>query len=141
MPMYNSYYPATYQSPIGYSQYPQMAMPQTQQIPQVSMTAPAQNTSGVIWVQGEAAAKAYPVAPGNSVMLLDSEDQRFYLKSADASGMPLPLRTFSYTEEVATQQSFNSAPEIDTSQFVTRQELEERLNEQMNRNRKEKSNA
>ena len=141
MAMYNSYYPATYQSPIGYNQYPQIAMPQTQQIPQVSMSAPPQNSNGIIWVQGESAAKAYPVAPGNSILLMDSEDQRFYIKAADASGMPLPLRMFSYTEEVAAQQSFNSAPEIDTSQFVTRQELEDRLNEQMNRNRKEKNNA
>ena len=138
---YNNYYPATYQSPIGYSQYPQLAMPQTQQIPQVSMAAPSQNSNGIIWVQGEVAAKAYPVAPGNSILLMDSEDQRFYIKSADASGMPLPLRCFSYTEEVSTQQSFSPSPEIDTSQFITRQEFEERVNEQSNRSRKERSNA
>ena len=137
---YNNYYPATYQSPIGYSQYPQMAIPQTQQMPQVSMAAPAQNSNGIVWVQGESAAKAYPVAPGNSILLMDSEDQRFYIKSADASGMPLPLRCFSYTEEVSAQQSF-TAPEVDTSQFITRQEFEERMNEQMNRTKKEKNNA
>lgn len=134
---YNSYYPATYQSPIGYSQYPQMAMPQVQQVPQVSMAQNTQN-GGIIWVQGESAAKAYPVSPGNSILLMDSEDQRFYIKSADVSGMPLPLRCFSYTEEVSAQQSFNQSPEIDTSQFITRKEFEERLNEQTHSKKGEK---
>lgn len=47
---------------------------------------PAQN--GIIWVQGEAGAKSYLVAPNNTVQLWDSESQTIYLKSADASGMP-----------------------------------------------------
>ena len=36
---------------------------------------PAQNTqqNGIIWVQGEAAAKSYLVAPGSTVQLWDSE--------------------------------------------------------------------
>ncbi len=42
-----------------------------------------------IWVQGEEGAKAFMVAPGNSVMLMDSENTVFYLKSSDQSGMPL----------------------------------------------------
>lgn len=44
--------------------------------------------AGPIWVQGEAAAKSYMVAPGNTVALWDSEDKVIYLKSADPSGMP-----------------------------------------------------
>lgn len=60
--------------------------------------APTQPNSGLIWVQGEAGAKSYLVAPNTTVMLMDSETQRFYLKSSDASGMPLPLRIFEYTE-------------------------------------------
>lgn len=38
------------------------------------------------------------VAAGNTVLLMDSENQTFYLKSADPSGMPLPLRIFDYKE-------------------------------------------
>ncbi len=85
-------------------------------------TQPQQNDNGIIWVQGEAAAKAYLVAPGKSVLLMDSESNKFYIKSADASGMPIPLRIFSYSEETAA-----NTPQIDTSQFVTRKELEELL--------------
>lgn len=87
--------------------------------------------AGIVWVQGEASAKAYPVAPGSSVLLMDSEGSRFYIKSADISGMPNPLRTFEFREigvpalpasPVQTQQT---AP--DMSAFVTRDELEKRL--------------
>lgn len=49
------------------------------------------------WVQGEAGAKSWFVAPGATVLLMDSEDMRFYLKTADQSGMP-SMRVFQYTE-------------------------------------------
>lgn len=92
---YNSYFPMSYQ-PMYYQ--PQYQPPQAQQAAQVSNPPVAQQNSGLIWVQGEAGAKSYLVAPNTTVMLMDSESQRFFLKSADASGMPLPLRTFEYAE-------------------------------------------
>lgn len=52
---------------------------------------------GILWVQGEAGAKSYLVAPNTSVLLMDSDESAFYLKSADSSGMP-SLRTFKYIE-------------------------------------------
>lgn len=58
---------------------------------------PQQNQNGgFIWVQGEAGAKSYLVAPGSTVQLWDSESQTIYLKSADASGMP-SMRILDYT--------------------------------------------
>ena len=57
---------------------------------------PAQNPPGILWVQGEAGAKSYLVAPGTTVQLWDSERQTIYLKSADASGMP-SIKTLDYT--------------------------------------------
>ena len=75
---YNPGYPATYQ-PMYY--------PQTYQ-------QPAQG--GIIWVQGEAGAKSYLVAPNTTVQLWDSETQRIFLKSADASGMP-SMKVLEYT--------------------------------------------
>lgn len=68
--------------------------------PQPTPPAPQSNP---IWVQGEEGAKAYMVAPGSSVMLMDSENTVFYLKSSDQSGMPLPLRIFDYTERTVNQ--------------------------------------
>lgn len=78
--------------------------------------------NGVVWVQGIEGAKAYPVASGASVLLMDSEENVFYIKTTDQSGMPSPLRVFDYTERTDTAK-------IDTSAFVTRDELEKRLSE------------
>lgn len=106
---YNYPFPATYQNPY-----------------QVQPIQQPQNSSSIIWVQGEAGAKAYPVAPSNSVLLMDSEDECFYIKSTDASGIPMPLRTFSYTErkeKVHTPQEVSNS--IDTSNFITRDEFNE----------------
>lgn len=86
MPMYNNF-PQTYQPYI-----PQVYQPQPQQM---QNQAPVPN-NGIIWVQGEAGAKSYLVAPNTTVQLWDSEDQIIYLKSADASGMPT-MKILDYT--------------------------------------------
>jgi hypothetical protein len=78
-------YPATYQ-PMYY---------QPQYTPQFQPPQQAQN-NGMIWVSGEAGAKAYLVAPNTTVQLWDSEAQVIYLKSADASGMP-SMKVLDYT--------------------------------------------
>ena len=90
-----------------------------------------QQSSQIIWVSGEAGAKSYLVAPGNTVMLLDAENSVFYLKSADASGMPLPLRIFDYKERTtAAQQAFGGSvatESVNLDNFVTREEFERRM--------------
>ena len=78
---YNNGFPVSY--PQYYSQFQ-------------SAPAPQQPNSSIIWVQGEAGAKSYLVAPNNTVQLWDSERQTIYLKSADASGMP-SMRILDYT--------------------------------------------
>ena len=81
------------------------------------------NSNGLIWVQGESGAKSFIVAPGQTALLMDSEAIRFFLKSSDASGIPLPLRVFEYSE-VTSQKNAQSD---DMGQFVTRKEFEEKL--------------
>lgn len=88
------------------------------------------NNTGITWVQGEAGAKAYPVAPGNSVLLMDSENSYFYIKTTDNSGVPQPIRKFKYEEETGTKKKEETKKsEIDLSNFVTKEELEERFAE------------
>ena len=82
---------------------------------------PAQNNSSIIWVQGEAGAKSYLVAPNTTVQLWDSEAQRIYLKSADASGMP-SIKILDYTIQGGT--GVAAAPAVDASQYVARDEFE-----------------
>lgn len=122
-----TYYEPAQQNPMGQfnQQFQQPTAPPTTQ------PMAQQGNNGLIWVQGEAGAKSYIVAPGNTVMLMDSEGERFYLKSADASGMPMPLRTFEYKERAETPyQAFNSpitAQNVNFDNFVTREEFEQRM--------------
>lgn len=76
---------------------PQIAYPQPMPDNLAQLRQPQQS---ITWVQGEGGAKAYPVGAGNSVLLMDSDGSSFYLKSADASGMPT-LRVFDYVERTA----------------------------------------
>ena len=79
------------------------------------------NGSGIIWVQGISGAKAYPVSPGNTVWLMDSENMTFYMKSTDTTGMPLPLKVFDYKERVETAEK---QPEIKLDDYVSKEEFE-----------------
>lgn len=104
-----------YYSTYGYYN-PQM-QPQQQYMDQLSQLrmqqsqAPAQTQSSITWVQGEEGAKAYLVAAGNSVLLMDSEAPVFYIKSTDASGMPMPLRVFDFVERGVPAKSETASPD------------------------------
>lgn len=75
------------------------------------------------WVSGEAGAKSWIMGKGETVLLMDSESQVFYLKSTDQTGMPMPLRVFEYKERVteAMQNNVMTA----NNEYVTRQEYDE----------------
>lgn len=114
------------------SYYPQQPYPYQEQLNQLRSTPmfqPAQtrpDPTGLNWVQGEAGAKSWFVAPGSTVLLMDSEAQRFYLKMADASGVPT-MRTFEYTEVGAAKAQENAQ----TPQFVTIESFDRFKNEVM----------
>lgn len=79
------------------------------------------NTTGntIIWVQGEAGAKSYLVAPGTTVQLWDSESQTIYLKSADQCGMPsIKILDYTIRDTVATQNKV-----VATNEYATVDEL------------------
>ena len=119
-----NYFPATYQQ-----YYPQQNFSQPSY--QAQQVLPQQN--GIIWVDGVSSAKAYPVANGTSILLMDSNENVFYIKSVDQSGMP-SIRIFDYSERTAanssqTQVAQNSEqpsenPNIDLSLYVTKEEFE-----------------
>lgn len=110
--MYNSMYPSYYQ-PMNYSSQNYSNQNGNQQ----------QATANLIWVQGENAAKAYPVASGQSVLLMDSEDSVMYIKSTDQSGMPQPLRIFEYKEKTGHQNASGIASKP-SEEYVSRKEFE-----------------
>jgi hypothetical protein len=120
---YNNGFPMNYQQFLPQYQ----TQPQAAQIPQLQGTQMSlpNPQNGIIWVQGEAGAKSYLVAPNNTVQLWDSENQVIYLKSADASGMP-SMKILDYTIRETGGQSTPAvaqAPSMDN--YVTRDELAE----------------
>lgn len=122
------YYPS-YQSPYYPPPVPdhlaQLRGQQPFQAPMQGQPVPPQgNTAGngIIWVQGEEGAKGYLVAPGENRLLMDSENSTFYIKSTDASGMPMPLRVFDYTERMGGKKASQSVQESSV-QFATKEEL------------------
>jgi len=115
---YNNYFPQYQQA------YPQAyyGMPQNQ--PTMPQNTQQNQGGGIPWVQGEAAAKAYPVASGQSVLLMDSENSTFYIKSTDASGMPQPLRIFDYKER-SSQKTEAGVVKNTPNDYVSRSEFDE----------------
>lgn len=111
---YNNLFPTNY--PQYYPQYPQNYV--------ANNSSNTQN-GGIIWVQGEAGAKSYLIAPNTTVQLWDSENQVIYLKSADASGMP-SIRTLDYT--IRDTNSLKNSPldnvKQDNMNYATKDEIE-----------------
>ena len=114
-----------------YSNYPNITTRPTQ-----IQTIPNQNNQNgspntFQWVQGQAGAEAYLVAPGASVILMDSNAPVIYFKSADQNGRYLPMKTYDLVERVA------DVPEqklqIDTSSFVKRDEIEKLIAAEVDR--------
>lgn len=105
---YNSYFPQSY------PQFPQFYPQQVNQYPPAN-----QQTNGVVWVQGIEGAKAHPVAAGQAVLLMDSDADCLYLKSADATGMP-SLRIFDYKERTSSPTSPKNG---DFSEFATKEDM------------------
>ena len=104
---YNNYFPQYYPS----------VQPQMNMQPQLQ----TQQNNGITWVQGENAAKSYPVVAGQSILLMDSENPVMYIKSTDQSGMPLPLRIFDYTERTESRSQSVQEQKID---YISRNEFE-----------------
>lgn len=121
---YGNIYPATYQ-PNYYPNYQPTQSNAPMQSPAQMQPMQPNSASGIIWVQGEAGAKSYLIAPNTTVQLWDSESQTIYLKSADGSGMP-SMKILDYTiRDSAPPQnapvSAQNAPNL--NDYVTKEEL------------------
>lgn len=140
---WNPYYPTAVNTQQYSGSGMQTAVPMNQiQQPQqpVQNNQPAGN-QGFVWVQGEAGAKAYPVAAGNSVLLMDSESPVLYMKSTDISGRPLPIETYDLVKreerpvipQAPAQQQQTQQSQIDLSQYVKMSDLEAKVEELVNK--------
>lgn len=107
-------------------QQPMMGQPLqgTQMSPANAAQPQPQPATGINWVQGEEGARAWMVSAGNTVLLMDSDGSSFYLKSADASGMPQPLRIFDYVERTQTPKTPAQSAQAPAVEYVTRTEFD-----------------
>lgn len=86
---------AQYQQPPMQMQQPMMQQP----MPQMPMQSPTPSND-MIWVLSEVEAQSYPVAPNNSVILWDKNNDVVYIKSVNAQGVP-SMRVLDYKERTA----------------------------------------
>lgn len=73
-------------------------------------------TSNMVYVQGEAGAKGYPVANGYTMLLMDSEEPKFFIKQTDQMGMPT-MKAYRFEEIVE--------PEPEKIEYITKADFEE----------------
>ena len=87
----------------------------------------------IVWVQNEAEASSYLVAPNSAVTLWDSNAPVIYLKQADASGRP----TMKVYDLVESKHTVQSAPQVEYAPLSRLEELEARLDALLKRPEKE----
>ena len=79
----------------------------------------------IVWVNGIEGAKAYQIEPNSNILLLDSDiEGRMYIKTCDNMGM-CNLRILAYQELQPNTQS----QQIDTTNFVTKDEMQAAINQ------------
>lgn len=96
----------------------------------------------MIWVDGEAAARAYQIPPthpaGQPIALWDNNEMVIYLKQVDSFGRPTPLKKVYYrigddqvsgNLPIPNGQSGSTEQQVDTSKFVTKDDFESLKNE------------
>lgn len=111
----------------GYGNYNnyQSYLPQYQPVQQPQTTQ--QQNTGVNWVHGEADARAFNVPAGSSVWLMDADEQIFYIKSVDYSGMPQVLRRFKFEEIGGNTPPTPAKTPTEQVEYITRKEFEEAI--------------
>ena len=134
---YTPYY-APYSRPMGYynPSIPQQDMQTNQQIPvqQPIQQMPMQTlvpfmqsqSSGdtMLWVLNENEASSFPVAPNNSVVLWDKNNKTFYIKTANAQGIP-SMQIYDFTERAEMHENAPKTHKCTCGdKFVTKEEFD-----------------
>ena len=99
------------------------------QMPTNAYSVPSQQPDTfVAWVQGRSGAEAYPLAPGRSALLMDSNAPIIYAKSTDTSGRYLPLKSFKLVPMEDTAQT-QALP----TEAIDYEKIREIISEEVNR--------
>lgn len=102
--------------------------------PQSQQTSPI---NGFAWVRSRAECDTFLIEPGDSVILMNSELPELYFLSRDPSGKYKPLETYDLVRQGQQQMQIPQPKpvqqQIDTSQFVTVQEVEKMIQSKLDR--------
>lgn len=115
--MNNQYYnPIAPMQPVNnWEQQPmQMMQPQNQQVAEPPII--------VIPVNGEQAARNYPVQRGRTIFLIDFNTRKFWIKSIKPNGLEDSCEGYTFTSDAQPQQP-QIQNQIDFNNFVTRDEF------------------
>ena len=113
------------------SAYNPQTTPQSFQSSGPSISAPYQqpdslrSQNNLIWVRGKENARSMQLQPNSTLIMLDNEANKFYIKTTDDIGLGR-LRVFNYIEE-DDNQSAEQQQKVDTldlSNYVTKEELD-----------------
>lgn len=113
-PTYPGYYP-------NYLQYYQ---PIQQPIPQQPVNQPMQNQI-LAWVQSEEEATKYPLNAGQSLFLMNQNENYLYMKSVDQLGKT------TFIKKRLVDESDNQEPKIDLSPYIRKEELEKIISDKI----------
>lgn len=117
-PYYGNPYMSPMQDTLAQLRQQQMMQPQMP----VQTAQPQQMQTSVVWISGgKEEANGFMVAPNSRVIIFETNSTVFYIKERDASGTPIPMRTFNYTEEAENKP--HDTKKMD-DKFVTRKEFD-----------------
>lgn len=117
-PYYGNPYMSPMQDNLAQLRQQQMMQPQMP----VQTAQPQQMQTSVVWISGgKEEANGFMVAPNSRVIIFETNSTVFYIKERDASGTPIPMRTFNYTEEAENKP--HDTKKMD-DKFVTRKEFD-----------------
>ena len=104
-----------------YLQNPYLQNPYSQPFYQqpVQPTLPSSN---MIWVSGEQQARDYPVAAGNTVIMMDNDNPVAYKKSTDISGKVMPLEIYDLVRRNAPKEEHH---QINLDEYLMRKEFDD----------------
>ena len=128
-----------YNSSNSQSPYPASAQQQSLNYQQAPMQQ-AQNN--LIWVRGKENARSMQLQPNSTIIMLDNQANKFYIKTTDDIGLGR-LRVFSYSEEEDNNNTSSSETavieNIDLSNYVTKEELEKIISTLKSKEEKEEA--
>ena len=129
--IYPSYIYPQQQAPVmGYPSAVQFPSQQMQNVPNSVQAGQPASSSNIQWVQGESSALAYPVAPGNTVILMDSDEPVVYKKSTDEHGKPLPMDVYDLVKRPLNS---STTPNIDLSEYMKKSDVEQYIKERLDK--------